>query len=232
MLYIAAADSDQEACRQLATMIHQCAQSQGIAVTVEAFDRVDRFLTQYEPVYDIVFLGVESGWPNVPEMARRLRKRDGEVALIFLTGSNSQSLRFSEEAELLPKPLNEESFRVKFLRAVDRVGHRSPEQILLKTSDGARRLEIRQIYYLETRSRMLYYHTANGVHCVRGSLQNAQRELADYPFAKCNQCYLVNLGHVSDVRDDCVVVAQRPLEISRRNKKAFLEALMSYIETA
>jgi hypothetical protein len=37
---------------------------------------------------------------------------------------------------------------------------------------------------------------------------------------------------VSDVRDDCVVVAQRSLEISRRNKKAFLEALMSYIETA
>ncbi len=50
--------------------------------------------------------------------------------------------------------------------------------------------------YLETRDRLLHYHTTTDTWSVRGSLLKAEKDLAAYHFARCNQCYLVNLRHV------------------------------------
>lgn len=76
---------------------------------------------------------------------------------------------------------------------------------------------------------MLHYHTADGDFTVRSSLQSAEAQLAPYHFARCNQCYLVNLKHVKAVENDFVLVADARLEISRRQRAAFLTALASYI---
>ena len=64
---------------------------------------------------------------------------------------------------------------------------------------------------------------------MRSSLQNAESQLAPYHFARCNQCYLVNLKHVKAVENDFVLVGEARLEISRRQRAAFLTALASYI---
>ena len=127
------------------------------------------------------------------------------------------------------KPLSFYAFSVKLERSIQRIRTRTGIQIALKTSDGIHRLEISQIYYLETRSRMLYYHTSSGVYSVRSSLQSAEQELGSYSFAKCNQCYLVNLQYVTDMRDEYVMVADTKLEISRRNRKSFMDAVIAHI---
>ena len=90
-------------------------------------------------------------------------------------------------------------------------------------------LNTSEIYYLETRSRMLYYHTAKGEFAVRASLASAEKQLAEYHFARCNQCYLVNLEFVKAVDGDFVQVGEDRLEISRRQKAAFLTAVASYL---
>ena len=94
---------------------------------------------------------------------------------------------------------------------------------------GIQLLDTAEIYYLETRSRMLYYHTAKGEFAVRASLQSAEKQLAAYHFARCNQCYLVNLQHVRAVENDFVQVGESRLEISRRQKAAFMTAVASYL---
>ena len=82
---------------------------------------------------------------------------------------------------------------------------------------------------METRDRLLHYHTADKVWSVRGSLLKSEKELAPYHFARCNQCYLVNLRHVKGVQDDLVQVGEERLEISRRQRAAFLAAVASYV---
>ena len=83
--------------------------------------------------------------------------------------------------------------------------------------------------YLETRSRLLWYHTAKGEFSVRASLASAEKQLAQYHFSRCNQCYLVNLQYVKAVENDFVHVNTDRLEISRRQRAAFLTAVASYI---
>ena len=50
-----------------------------------------------------------------------------------------------------------------------------------------------------------------------------------YHFAKCNQCYLVNLRYVRAVQNDMVQVGEDRLEISRRQRAAFLAAVAAYV---
>ena len=56
-----------------------------------------------------------------------------------------------------------------------------------------------------------------------------ENELARYNFVRCNHWYLVNLRHVTELRRDTVLVGETELEISRRNRKAFLTALTAYV---
>ena len=85
------------------------------------------------------------------------------------------------------------------------------------------------IYYLETHDRLLWYHTTKGEFSVRASLASAEKQLAQYHFSRCNQCYLVNLKYVKAVENDFVHVNTDHLEISRRQRAAFLTAVASYI---
>ena len=110
-----------------------------------------------------------------------------------------------------------------------RIQRRRGGQIALQVGGGVQLLNTDEILYLETRDRLLHYHTASDTWSVRGSLQKAEKELAPYHFARCNQCYLVNLRHVKGVQDDFVTVGQERLEISRRQRVAFLAAVAAYV---
>ena len=99
----------------------------------------------------------------------------------------------------------------------------------LQVSGGVQLLDTDDILYLETRDRLLHYHTATDTWSVRGSLLKAEKDLTAYHFARCNQCYLVNLRYVKGVQDDLVLVGEQRLEISRRQRTAFLGALAAYV---
>ena len=76
---------------------------------------------------------------------------------------------------------------------------------------------------------MLHYHTEQGELVVRGTMQATEQELARYHFVRCNYWYLVNLRYVTEIRRDTVIVAGNELEISRRNRTAFMTALTNYV---
>ena len=59
MLRIAIIDNDMDAAKQMEAFIHRYAQTEGLAVSVAAFDRADKFLSRYEPIYDIIFMEIE-----------------------------------------------------------------------------------------------------------------------------------------------------------------------------
>ena len=96
-------------------------------------------------------------------------------------------------------------------------------------AQGVQLLATDDILYLETRDRLLHYHTTTGTWSVRGSLLKAEKDLTAYHFARCNQCYLVNLAYVKGIESDFALVKDDRLEISRRQRTAFLTAVASYM---
>ena len=156
---------------------------------------------------------------------------DPDVVLVFVTNMAQYAIRGYEvdALDFVLKPVSYYQFSTKLERALQRIQRRRGGQIALQVGGGVQLLNTDDILYLETRDRLLHYHTAADTWSVRGSLQKAEKELAPYHFARCNQCYLVNLRHVTGVQNDFVQIGKEQLEISRRQRVAFLAAVAAYV---
>ena len=231
MLKIAVVEDQTEVRESLCQFIRQYAGEQGLQAEVEPFADGAVIAEGYQPGYDIIFLDVEMPRLGGYGAAERIRAVDPDVVLVFVTNMAQYAIRGYEvdALDFVLKPVNYYQFSTKLARALQRVQRRKGGQIALQTAGGVQLLNTEDIYWLETRDRMLHYHTSTGVWSVRSSLQNAEKQLAPYHFAKCNQCYLVNLRYVRAVQNDMVQVGEDRLEISRRQRAAFLAAVAAYV---
>ena len=165
------------------------------------------------------------------EVAERIRAGDPDVVLVFVTNAAQYAIKGYAVGALdfVLKPVNPYEFLVKLERALERAAQRRQRPITLQTADGVQVLSSRDILYVETRDRKLFYHTTRGCFAVRSSMQSAEALLGSLRFVRCNQCYLVNLRHVQSVQGDFVTVGRDRLEVSRRQRAAFLEAMLQYV---
>lgn len=232
MLKIAVVEDQTEVRESLCQFIRQYAGEQGLQAEVEPFADGAVIAEGYRPGYDIIFLDVEMPRLGGFGAAERIRAVDPDVVLVFVTNMAQYAIKGYEVDALdyVLKPVSYGAFCTKLSRAVQRVERRRGGQVVLQLAGGGMQvLSTNDIYYLETRDRLLWYHTAKGEFSVRASLASAEKQLAQYHFSRCNQCYLVNLQYVKAVENDFVHVNTDRLEISRRQRAAFLTAVASYI---
>lgn len=232
MLKIAVVEDQPETRECLCRYIHQYTAEQGIAAEILPFADGAEIAEGYTPGFDILFMDVEMPQLGGLGAAEKIRAVDPDVVLVFVTNMAQYAIRGYEVDALdyVLKPVDYYPFCTKLSRAIQRVQRKKGGQVALQLAGGGMQLlDTGEIYYLETRSRMLYYHTAKGEFAVRGSLQGAEKQLTVYHFVRCNQCYLVNLQYVKGVENDFALVGEDRLEISRRQRAAFLTAVASYI---
>lgn len=231
MLKIAIVEDETEYVNQILEYIAQYQKECPKEIHTTVFHNGSEIMQNYQSDFDIIFLDIEMPIMNGMETAEAIRAVDMEVVLVFITNMAQYAINgYSVGAlDFVLKPINYSTFSVRLTRAIGRARKRESGEILLSLPDGVKRLETKQIYYVDVQNRMLHYHTTEGEFVLRGTMQNAEKELARYQFIKCNHWYLVNLKHVSEIRKDIAMVAGNELEISRRNKTAFLAALTDYV---
>lgn len=231
MYRIAIVEDDREYVKELRTYLNQYAAEEGQEFEISVFYDGAEILENYVPKYDLILLDIEMQKINGMDAAEKIRETDENVVLMFITNMAQYAIRgYSVGAlDFVMKPITYYTFSMKIKRALKRVQKREISSILLTLPGGVKKLEARQIYYLEVQNRQLHYHTDEGEIVVRGSLQSAENLLPSDTFAKCNHWYLVNLMHVTEVRKNTAVVGPFELEISRRNRSGFLEALTKYM---
>lgn len=231
MYHIAIVEDEAAFCGQLRAFLEQYQEEQNKRFKISVFQDGAEILADYQPIYDIILLDIEMPGINGMDAAAQIRSVDQEVVLMFITNIASYAIRGYEVGALdfVMKPITYYTFSMRFSRALKRVRQREQQQILLTLADGVKRLEIQQIYYVEVQNRILHYYTDEGEYSVRGTMQSVEEAFARQPFVKCNHWYIVNLKHVSQVRQNTVTVGGYELEISRRNRTPFLKALADYV---
>lgn len=231
MLRIAIVDDEDIYITQLQEYMEQYAREKKQEIQTEVFHDGRELLDGYSPRFDIILLDIEMKELNGMETAREIRKQDQEVVLVFITNMAQYAINGYEVGALdyVLKPIHYFTFSVRLERAASRVRKRQTEEILLNCQDGIRRLRADRIHYVEVQNRLLHYHTEDGVFAARGTLLGVEELFGEAHFVRCNHWYLVNLQYVSEIRKNIVVVAGDSLEISRRNKTAFLSALTDYM---
>ena len=92
------------------------------------------------------------------------------------------------------------------------------------------RLDISQIYYIESQRHNILFHTEKGDFLTVGPMKKVEALLKDKGFSKCHNAYLIHLMHVTGIVQNNVLLSDSTtLPVSRAKKKVFLEALTDYI---
>lgn len=237
MLQIAIVEDEKECLSQLSGYAARYGEEHGLELRISEFLDAGALLQGYDGRFDILLLDIELPQVNGMRAAEEIRAKDPDVVIMFITNMAQYAIQGYAVGALdyVLKPVSWYTFQVRFGRAVERAASRRDDELLLSTRDGVVRLHARAIHYIEIQNRMLHYHTGSGDYEVRGTLQSAEKQVAPWHFARCNHWYLVNLEHVRQVKGNLVVVggddpeSAAELEISRRSKSAFLDALTRYM---
>lgn len=231
MYHIAIVEDEAAFAAQLQEYLEKYQEEHDVRFKISVFGDGEEILKDYQPLYDIILLDIEMPKVNGMQAAEQIREQDADVTLMFITNMAGYAIKGYEVGALdfVMKPVNYYTFSMKLTRVLKRTRQKARQEILLTLPDGVKKLNVQQIYYVEVQNRMLSYHTDEGVFTMRGTMQSVEQMLRPYAFVKCNHWYIVNLKHVSEVRKNTAIVAGHELEVSRRNRTAFLQALTEYV---
>lgn len=231
MIRLALVEDDEIYRSQLKEYITRYAQTSGERFTVLEFADGDEIALNYKSEYDIILMDIEMKFMDGMMAAEEIRKLDTEVIIIFITNSPQYAIKgYAVDAlDYVIKPVSYFAFSQRLSRAIERLQHRKRHFLQVNTKDGTHKLDVKQLYYVESQGHTLCFHTAEGELVSTGSLQDTEKHLAADSFFRCNKGYLVNLEHVDSVNGDDVLVHGERLALSRTRRKAFLDALNDYI---
>lgn len=231
MLEVVITEDDVVFREQIKEYIIHYQKEKNIAIHITEYSDGAELLENYTNRYEIILLDIDMPNVNGMDAARKIRERDEDVVLVFITNLSQFAVKgYEVEAlDFVVKPITYENFSMKMDRARKRVKNIQKKEILLSAADGIKKIAVKDIYYIEGQNRNLYYHTKEGVFCVKGTMYTAEKEMAEYHFVKCNHWYMVNLEYVQAIGKESIKVQGEELAISRRKRSEFLKSLAEYV---
>lgn len=225
---IAIVEDVAEDAKSLQNCINRYAEEHRETCAVSIYSDGVQFLTNYSPVFDVVFMDIEMPYKDGLKVSQKLREIDPSLCLVFITNMKQYAIKgYEVEAfDFIVKPVTYEVFEFHFKRIAEKVKNNPKDEIMITSEGSKQRVCIRDIDYVEVVNHKVLFHM--GERCVEtwSPLYKIADELGPYGFALCNACYLVNLSHVRYVKNDVVYIAGAELKISRPKRKEFMNRLM------
>lgn len=201
MIYrIAIVDDNQTDREFLHAQAQSWAAQKGSSLQAELFASAEEFLFHYaeHKDYDILLLDIEMPGMDGVTMARRIRKENETVQIVFITGYSEYISEGYEVAALhyLMKPVNTNKLRQVLDRAADKL-QRNERCLTLELSGEVVRLPLYQIRWAEVRQNYLTIH-AKADYTVKMTLSELESRLDDR-FFRAGRSFIINLAEVRSV---------------------------------
>jgi DNA-binding LytR/AlgR family response regulator len=231
MIRIAIVEDEETSVSILKKHLERFTIKTGCQFTILWFSNGLKFISDYKPNYDIVFMDIKMPHLDGIKTSQKLRELDKNVALIFITNMMQYAIRGYEvnALDFMLKPIKYYDFEMKLNKAMEYVKKHSDETVVIDIGDITKVIQLSEILYIEVLNHKLIYHTENGDYETYGQLKKIEDELKNKNFSRCNNCYLVNLRHIKEVYPSYLVVGQHKIQISRRRKKELMEQLTNYL---
>lgn len=225
-------EDEKSAAEELQNMFARYAQSdKRFNFEVERFSDALSFLVDFNCNFDAIFLDIRMPGVNGLDAARKIRQKDKDVMLIFVTSMAQYALESYDvhAYDFILKPLNYENFYIKFRRICNTLEHKLDDvYITLTTRFATKRLAVSDILYVEVSNHDLIFHLKDDIYRLGGTMGSIAKRLKDYHFSRCSTSFLVNLKYVREIRGDIVVVGNDELRISRTQRSDFLNDFTKY----
>ena len=240
MIKIGIVDDEREARERLRQEIARFEAEEHTQFEVLEFDSAASFLSEGGQSCDILFLDIDMPQMTGMELAEKIRETDSGVIIIFCTNLQQFALNGYSVSALgfIVKPVEWYSFHLFLSRAVKALEAREngeARRIFVKDGVVSRFIHVSDIKYVEVRRHYLHYNiqeeeTGQGaVIRTRGSMQDAEAQLAQYGFARCNVSFLVNLNSITAISNMSVYIGQAVLPIGRTYKDSFMREFSRFM---
>lgn len=229
-MHIAIVEDDEKYIQQLRQYMQRYEKETGTGITLSVFRDGAQILDNYVPQYDLILMDIEMRLVDGMTAAEEIRRKDQEVALMFVTNMSQYAIRGYEVGALdyILKPVSYFAFSQKLTRAISKISGRQVRYVTLPLRSGFMRIAVQDIYYVECQGHALYFHTSKGILEMHGTMKSAEEALQELHFFRGNNGYLINLMHVEGVEDKCAVVKGEKLVLSRPRQKDFMRELTKY----
>lgn len=201
-IQVAIIEDEQVHMELLEGYLKEWSNARGREVAVFHFPDAESFLFQWEdvPELSVLFVDIQMKKMNGMEMARKVRERNREIALVFTTGITDYIEEGYEVEALhyLVKPIRQD----KVSLCMDKVLERSKNKhyILVNGKSEVYKLSLEEIDYVEAMGHgtRIVLEKGRELECTDGfsELEATLRELS---FIKTHRSYLCNLRKVHHI---------------------------------
>ncbi len=175
-------------------IVSNWAAGKGLELQTLTFSSAESFLFYYaeDKNFDILLLDVEMGQMDGVTMAKRVRRENETVQIVFITGYSDYIAEGYEVAALhyLMKPVSEEKLCMVLDRAQEKL-RLNEKCLLLELSGEMVRIPMHEIRYLDVLKNYVTVH-AKQDYTVKRSLAELEKELDDR-FFRVGRAMILNL---------------------------------------
>ena len=211
--------------------LREYGQETGTELQITEFTGGSAFLEQYPEDLDLIFMDIMMDGLDGLTTARKLRRRDDKVLLVFVTSMLQYAVQgYSVDAmDFIVKPVTYTGLKLCMDRVVRRLNETAPVRLRFTNREGTHSVDAAEICYIESLEHKIVVHTVQGEIQSDMSLAAAEKMVKALPFFRCHVSYLVNLRYVDRVSGNDVWVNGDRLAISRYRRKDFLEAWSAWL---
>lgn len=188
------------------------------------------FLEKYQADYDLIFLDIMMPRINGLDTAKKIREKDENVILIFVTNIAQYAQKGYEVSafDFIVKPFNEYDISFRLSKAKNKLQRENEKYLIVRCGASIKRICARDLYYVDVMKHCLSYHTAYGVFREwNRALSDIEKELPKDSFSRCTIGILVNLIYVKEITFDSIILKNNEtLPLSRGKKNGFTEAFL------
>ncbi|HBN12353.1 MAG TPA: DNA-binding response regulator [Clostridiales bacterium] len=233
MIKIAIVEDDEQEAKTLLNCIERYIRENQKKLVCTRFYDAETFLDSQE-AFDMVFMDIMLPHQTGMEAAFKLRKKDSNIVIIFVTTMAQFALQGYEVNALdyILKPVSYERFTLKMRRAVEIIKSNNTQYFVVNDPKGVVKISSSDVYYIDVSGHKLTWHTVNGDYSEYGSLSDLETMLKPLNFMRCNACFLVNPNYIARVNTNdqtVILVNGEELKISQPKRKSFLAELTNWL---
>ncbi|MGL5312195.1 MAG: LytR/AlgR family response regulator transcription factor [Peptostreptococcaceae bacterium] len=233
MLKIALCEDNDEQRKLIREYLQLILDEGEIQYNIKEFQNGEELLKNYPDNIDILFLDIQMGEINGMETARKIRKFDNKVEILFTTAIWDYIQRGYEVRayRYLIKPIEYEEFKKQVNSCITDIINKTDNFLVISQKNNINRIQISSILYIETKigKRELIVYTNDGIQYVKSTMNKIEQELEKHNFVRCHSGYMVNLCEIEALSQGIITIKDKQIPVSKRKIKEVKEKLTSVL---
>lgn len=230
-IHVAVVDDEAIQIETMTRLIQQAEKEKQLSIEIHSFSSGEEWLFELEDHKEVemIFLDIEMKQVDGLEVAKKIREKDSQMTIVFVTGFAEYAVQGYEVEALdyLLKPIELEKIVQVFERHLTKKPEKS-DWITLETDQGILKLALDEIIYIEANKRQCEIHLTDEIVTVNKRLKDVAEEMNE-AFIQTHRSYVVNVKHINRLMKTDVECSNKDrVPVSRRLAKEVQEKFVDF----